>query len=178
MLTTVQSNRDSSVDKIEHKPYRQLVGSLLYFSSTTRRDIALCTSLLSRFLENPSRLHWEAAKRVLLCLSQTNSSGIRFRLKSCAGIHGYTDSDFVADKETRRSVTGFVFKMAGEAISWRSKKQESTEQYTLEAEFVAVSYAVREAVCLRRLIGECSPSSSDLPDTVAFGDNESAMNLA
>ena len=50
------------------------------------------------------------------------------------------------NKETRRSFSGFVFKMAGGAISWRSKKQESTAQSTLEAEFVAMSYAAWEAV--------------------------------
>ena len=37
---------DSSVDKMEHKPYRQLVGSLLYLVSTMRPDITFSTSLL------------------------------------------------------------------------------------------------------------------------------------
>ena len=68
--------------------------------------------------------------------------------------------------------------MAGGAISRRSKKQESTAQSTLEAEFVVMSHAVREAVWLPRLIEECIPSSSGLPATVVFGDNEGAMNLA
>ena len=178
VLTTVQSIRDSSVDKMEHKPYRQLVGSLLYMKNTTRPNIAFSTSLLSTFLENPSRLLWEAAKRVSRYLSQTKSNGNRSRLESRAGLHGYTNSDFAADKETRRSVSGFVLKMAGGTISWRSKKQESTAQSTLEADFVAISYAVREEVWLRRLIGEYIPSSSGLLATVVFGDNEGAMNLA
>jgi hypothetical protein len=38
-------------------------------------------------------------------------------------IVGYSDSDFVGYLDTDRSASGYVFKLAGEAISWSSNSQ-------------------------------------------------------
>lgn len=127
-------------------PYKKLVGSLLHLANTTRPDIAFATGYLSRYMECARKPHWEAAKRVLRFLAGTIQSRICYMRNILAGLHGYSDSDFASDVITRRSVSGFVFKMAGGAISWRSKKQDFTAQSTLEAEFVSMSFAVREAV--------------------------------
>jgi hypothetical protein len=37
-------------------------------------------------------------------------------------IVGYSDSDFVGCLDTNRSTSGYVFKLAGGAISWSSSK--------------------------------------------------------
>ena len=46
-------------------PYRQLIGSLMYLMVGTRPDLAQPLSVLSQFLVNPGRVHWEAALRLL-----------------------------------------------------------------------------------------------------------------
>jgi hypothetical protein len=38
-------------------------------------------------------------------------------------IVGYSDSDFVGCLDTDRSTSGYVFKLAGGAISWSSSEQ-------------------------------------------------------
>ncbi|CAN0018146.1 unnamed protein product, partial [Ascophyllum nodosum] len=58
----------------------------------------------------------------------------------------YTDSDFGACLDTRRSVSGAVVMPANVAVSWHSRKQEVTASGTSEAEYVALSEAVKEGV--------------------------------
>ena len=65
---------------------------------------------------------------------------------------GYTDSDFQSDKESKKSTSGYVFNLGGGAISWRSVKQSSTVDSTMEAEYIAASEAAKEAVWLKNFL--------------------------
>ena len=50
------------------------------------------------------------------------------------------------------STTGNLFLMAGGAISWLSKKQAVVALSISEAEYIALSLATQEAVCLKKLL--------------------------
>ena len=65
---------------------------------------------------------------------------------------GWVDSDFVADPDSRKSMTGYVFSLDGGAISWRSSRQGGVTLSSAEANFVAASQAGQEAVYLRSLL--------------------------
>lgn len=39
-------------------------------------------------------------------------------------VRGYCDSDYVADLDKRRSISGVVFTLGGNTISWRSSLQK------------------------------------------------------
>ena len=67
---------------------------------------------------------------------------------------GYTDSDFMSDKDSSKSTSWHVFMLGGRAISWGSIKQECTTNSTLEAEYVAACEALMEAVWLKRFLME------------------------
>jgi len=58
---------------------------------------------------------------------------------------GYTDSDFVGCVDTRKSTFGYVYLLAGGAISWKSVKQTIIVASTMEAEFVACFEATFQA---------------------------------
>ena len=62
--------------KMENRPYRSLVGSLLYVATGTRPDIAFAVCQLSRHLEKPSEEHWNTAIRVLRYLKSTATDEI------------------------------------------------------------------------------------------------------
>ncbi|GJQ66720.1 hypothetical protein Trydic_g4665 [Trypoxylus dichotomus] len=49
---------------IKNIPYQSAIGSLLYAAQGTRSDISFAISLLSRFNNNPSKIHWTAFERV------------------------------------------------------------------------------------------------------------------
>jgi hypothetical protein len=57
-------------------PYRALIGTLLYISTKTRPDIAHTVGMRSRFAQNPTTQHWQAAKSVLRYLKGTQSLGL------------------------------------------------------------------------------------------------------
>ena len=65
---------------------------------------------------------------------------------------GYTDSDFQSNIESRTSTSGYVFTLGGGAISWRSVKQSSIVDSTMESEYIAISEAAKEAVWLKNFL--------------------------
>ncbi|GMP96916.1 hypothetical protein CsSME_00045349 [Camellia sinensis var. sinensis] len=64
----------------------------------------------------------------------------------------YCDADWGGDLDERKSTSGYAFMLSDGAISWSSKKQSCIALSTMEAEFVACSSAVQEAVWLRRFL--------------------------
>ena len=65
---------------------------------------------------------------------------------------GFTDSDFQSDLDSRKSTLGSVFTLNGEVIVWQSVKQSCVFKSTMEAKYVGVSEAVKEAVWLRNFL--------------------------
>ena len=55
--------KDPMGEHVDSALYKQLVGSLMYLTST-RPDLMFAVSLLSRYMEHPTTLHLQAAKRV------------------------------------------------------------------------------------------------------------------
>ena len=59
------------MDKMQDKPYAQLVGTLMYLAIATRPDIAKAVGVLSRFTAKPGIAHWKAAQHLLRYLKNT-----------------------------------------------------------------------------------------------------------
>ena len=137
------------------RDYMSLVGSLLYAAMVTRPDIAFAVQALGRHLQSSSDAHWTAGKRILRYLKGTKDMGLVYG-ESAHGItlKGFADADWATDKDTRRSVTGYVFELGGAAITWNSKLQPTVALSTSEAEYMAASAATQEAIHLRRLLGD------------------------
>jgi len=157
----------------EAYPYSQLVGSLMYLAVTTRPDISYAVGALARYMSCPTTTHWQAAKGVVRYLAGTMSYGI-----VCSGesveLAGYSDADYAADIETRRSTSGRVFIMNGGAIRWQSKRQPTVATSTSEAEYMAAAAAVKEGLRLRKLLADL-----DIPTGTIniMADNQSAIKL-
>jgi hypothetical protein len=60
----------------------------------------------------------------------------------------YIDADYGGDKLDRKSITGNVFLLTEEAISWLSRKQKSVLIFITEAEYIAASTYVKQGVWL------------------------------
>ena len=89
-------------------PYSSAVGSLMYAMICTRSDIAYAVGVVSRYMSNPSKKHWEAAKSIMRYLNGTRDVCICFGSKK-PGVEGYTDADYAGDMDKRRSTSGDVF---------------------------------------------------------------------
>ncbi|KAK9024988.1 hypothetical protein V6N11_064889 [Hibiscus sabdariffa] len=93
-------------------------------------------------------------------------------------IKGYTDTSFQTDKDDSRSQSGFVFRLNGGAVSWKSSKQDTVADFTTEAEYIAASEAAKEAVWIKKFVTELGvvPSISDALEL--YCDNNGAIAQA
>jgi hypothetical protein len=161
------------LDKTQY-PYSTVIGTLLYLSSCTRPDISQAVGALARYMAAPTTAHWNAAQGLLRYIKGTKDYGIFYGGPDNTTTFGYCDSDYAGDVDTRRSTTGYVFILNGGAISWSSRRQQTVAASTTEAEYMAASYAVKEALWLRKLAAtlELDPGPISI-----FGDNQSALQL-
>ena len=64
-------------------------------------------------------------------------------------VMGYSDSDFSGDTDDGKCTSGYVFLLRGGAISQCSKKQSCVAKRTMEAEYIACSSVISEAVWIK-----------------------------
>ncbi|KAH9762142.1 Integrase catalytic domain-containing protein [Citrus sinensis] len=139
-----------SLYRLKQSPMQCAVGSIMYAMVCTRPDLAHRVGVISRFMGNPGKDHWNAVKWVVRYLRGTVVTAIVFGKISGASpeVVGFVDSDSATDNDRRRSITGFVFTMCGGAISWKSSLQSAVALSTTEAEYIALTEAVKEAIWL------------------------------
>ena len=90
-------------------------------------------------------------------------------------LRGYTDSDFQTDVDSRKSTSGSVFTLSGGAIVWRSIKQSCIADSTMEAEYVAACEAAKEAVWLRKFLGDLEVVPDMENPLTLYCDNSGAV---
>jgi len=84
--------KEDEAPKTDGKTYRSLVGSLLYLTAT-HLDIFVVVNYLSRFMQDPSQIHFVAAKRVLRYLKGTVGFDMHFVKSSYVNLVGFSNSD-------------------------------------------------------------------------------------
>jgi hypothetical protein len=109
-------------------------------------------------------------------LSGTRELGITFKRNDSGlfKLKAYTDSDWAADKDTRRSVTGYVFFLGESPISWKSKSQPTVALSSTEAEYMGLASSTQEMLYLKAL---CLQFGIPVDFPVVLGDNMSALAL-
>ena len=101
--------------------YQSAIGSLLYLSTRTRTDIAYAVSNEARFCSKLTMEHWKSIKYIMRYLNGTRNYGLLYDKEKVTNFIGYFDADWAGDLDDRRSTSGYVFKLSGDAVSWRSK---------------------------------------------------------
>jgi hypothetical protein len=165
LSTKLKRNGEQTVEDLK-LPYRELVLALTYLATTTRPDISFAVSCLKQFNNYYKEEHWKAAKRVLRYLKGTMGMGLTYG-SNAEPIKGFVDADWGSCPENRRSYSGFVFLLNGGPVSWDSKKQKTVALSTTEAEYMALSECVKEAIYLQRFLRELrrEPTCSTPRDT-------------
>jgi hypothetical protein len=105
----------------------------------------------------------------------------------------WADADFcglwdkhtaIDDPTTAKSRTGYVVKYGGCPIIWASQLQTEIAQSTTEAEYIALSTALRQTIPLMRLVSELQTIMNLPMDIIPkvhcklFEDNSGAIELA
>jgi hypothetical protein len=163
-------------DVVEATQYQRLVGCLQWLATCTRPDISYTASFLARHLRKPTAHLYQLALRTVSYLRYTRDFGLTVGGGDDLQLRGFVDADWAGCLETRRSTTGYVFRINNTSVVWSSKRQPTVATSTVEAEYVAVSEAGREAMWLRCLLKELGISQSAA--TTLHCDNKGAIRLA
>lgn len=104
--------------------YANLVSSIIYAIVCTRSDITYVISVVSEFMSNLGRAHWQALKWITRYLKGSLGivlvyGGFRRSIEDVP-IEGFVDSNFFRCFDTRKSLTCYVFNVYGTAISWNA----------------------------------------------------------
>ena len=149
----------------EEWEYATVIGKLMYLVNT-RPDIQFAVHQCARFTHSPKASHAKAVKRICRYLQGTRNLGMVYKPDSIDDreiqLDAYVDADFSGlygiedsqDPVSSRSRTGFVFLLGSCPVVWKSTLQQETALSTVEAEYIALSTAMRELIPLRRLVKE------------------------
>ena len=94
----------------------------MYLSSATRPDISYAVCRLARYSASPGDRHWVALYRVLRYLKGAMNLGIKYTGFPSV-LEGFSDANWISDSDQMKSTSGYVFTLAGGAVSWRPSKQ-------------------------------------------------------
>ena len=123
---------------MKNVPYASACGSLMYAMVATWPDIVHAVGVVSRFMANPGRAHWEAIKSILGYFKGTKGKCLCYG-KGPLELKGFCDSDMAGDVDTHKSTSGYVYTLAGGAISWCSRLQRIVALSTTEAEYISAT---------------------------------------
>ena len=131
---------------MQHIPYHEAVGLLMYATLGTCPDISYAMTNVSRFSSNPSMPHWDAVCHIYRYLLSTKDLRMTYGGIEKALV-GYMDVDGSMDEDCK-VISGYAFLIDGGAMSWSLKKQEIVSLSTTESEYVAATHATKEALWL------------------------------
>ena len=146
----------------------------MYAMLCTRPDICYAVGIVSRYPSNPGMGHWIAVKHILKYLRRTRDYMLVYSGGDLNPI-GYTDSDFQLDKDSRKSTSGSIFTLGGGAVVWRSIKQSSIADSTMEAEYIAACEAAKESVWLKKFYIDLEVVPNMEKPLVLYCDNSGAV---
>ncbi|XP_075101416.1 secreted RxLR effector protein 161-like [Nicotiana tabacum] len=151
LSATMSPKNEAERECISRIPYVNVVGSLMYAIVCTRSDISHVIGVVSRYMHDPGKEHWQAVKWIVWYIRNTVDVGLIFEQKDSQYLVGYCDSDYAGDLEKCRSTTGYIFTFANTLVSWKSTLQSMITLSTTEAEYMAITEAVKKAIWLQGL---------------------------
>lgn len=178
ILTPMENKLDlkiqnSDVDKRCVKKFQKLLGVINFIMERSRPDVNYSTNKLSRYtLRATEELH-KYLGRVLKYLWTTRNLSLRYlEGKNEPPLEAYCDASW-ASEENSKSTTGYLIRVYGNLVHFKSRKQKLVALST--AEYVALSECARDVMWIRNLLIEVGVK---VGVCVIFCDNQAAMKIA
>jgi hypothetical protein len=134
--------------------------------------------MLGRYQKNSGISYWNEIKKVLRYIQGTKGHMLTYEISYSIEIVGYSDLDFAGCLDTDRSMSGYVFKLTGGAISWSSSKQSVITSSTMYAEFVTCYEVVGQAMWLKKFVSGVRVVDNIERPLNLYCDNEPAILYA
>ena len=87
---------------------------------------------------NPKFDDWKSVKRIFRYLRGTSKQGLAYKVNSDTTLEAKTDSSFRYWNDSAFT-SGYIITLFGNAIAWRSHKQNQITTSTCQAEYLAMS---------------------------------------
>jgi hypothetical protein len=158
-----------------HSQYQSVIGSLLYIMLGTRPDLAFTVIHMSQFCANVSQEHLSQALYIVRYLGSTKYLTLKFNGANHNGFLGYTDSDWAANPDDRKSITGYVLFLANGPVSWLTRRQKTIALSSTEAEYMVMSDTARQISWIKSLLSEIG---FKIPKIPLYCDSQGAVFLA
>ncbi len=126
--------------------YRGGVGMLSYLANSVRPEIQMEVHQAARFSVNPMRSHELAVMRIGRYLCDNCEREITYKVDKSKGIEVYVDADFAGGWSCADSDNC--------PLIWCSKLQTEIALSTAEAEYIAMSHALREVIPIQNIVKE------------------------
>ena len=166
--------------------YWMLLGELIFAYVVARLDIGYSMSLVSRYAEYPTKVHYTGLKSVKRYLRERKNCPIIYWRKEpfmelAKGtfapykiqdkvVYPFPDDLYIVttdidasqatDIETRRSTGGHIIMIFGAAILWASKLQSTMATSSTEAEFMQVVTLCKGVKWVRNIMNELKCTQS------------------
>ena len=163
-------------ERTANRPFRELVGGLMWVVISTRPDISNAVRSVTRYCSTPKAIRWKAALGILAYTNGTSDFGITHQRGTLA-LEVFADADYASKATDRISVPGGAIMCGGACVCWFSRTQKCVTLSTSEAEYVALGDAVKELLFLRQVWRFTLPGKG-MPCFPTFGDNQSAEQLS
>ena len=145
---------DELISKEDQTRYRSAVGMLLYLVKHSRPDLSNAVRELTKVMDGATKEHVKLLHRVINFVILTEDRGLIMEPKKSAMaiVEAMSNSDFAGDKDNRRSITGYLIKLYGCVIAWKSKQQGGVCLSSSEAEYYAISEATTELLFIKNVL--------------------------
>jgi hypothetical protein len=116
--------------------------------------------MVAKYSSNPKQEHDQAIIYIVQYLINTRDLGLYFKPDSSKGFYCYADADFLGewnkefdeiDPSTAKSRSGWFILHANCPVIWCSKLQSQVALSTMEAEYIALSQALRDVIRIMAL---------------------------
>ncbi|XP_068466215.1 uncharacterized mitochondrial protein AtMg00810-like [Phaseolus vulgaris] len=137
--------------------YHRLVGRLIYLT-VIRPDIIYSIRILSQFMQEPRKTHWDAAFWVLKYIKGTLGQRLLLPFDNDLKTKYYYDSDWGGCRITQRSISDYCIFLGNSLVSWKYKKQTNVSKSSTEAEYRAMANACLELTWLHYILQDLKVS--------------------
>jgi len=149
-VSSIKLKKNLSKGISSHK-YSQIIGSLLHLTNFSRPDIAYAVGRLGRYTNNPGDSNWTALERIFTYLKGTINYDIHYTCFLVV-IEGFSYGNWIFDSNETKSTSGYVFTLAGDAISWKFTKQTNISRSIMETEIIDLDTATSETKFLKNFL--------------------------
>jgi hypothetical protein len=140
----------------------------------TYPDIAFAVTKLSQHTANPSKDNLSRVLYICHYLLGTLVYALVYDGPSDGRLEAYANSDWASDLNTRKFITGYLMKLAGEIFVWNSHTQKTVVLLSTKAEYMSLSDISRQLVWVKNLLIELDIQLSPIP---LYRDNQGSIFL-